>query len=203
MGTLPWSDTDPSLLGQQAVPLPAPTLLHICLKEQRRKMQNCFLLSASYPSSCPWPVGYADPSRVLCSETPELLTLQHHVGEKSVFVARCGYEPGCVCDCSLVEQRAFAKCLRAPLRSRAGGRVWDSCSLEVSRGGYLDVATNVRVWMRPITKSSCTALSSGMDRLSCPAQDFYFWAMLWVYKSNYPSPGCQAGRSAGRIIFSS
>lgn len=83
--------------------------------------------------------------------------------------------------------------VRTPLRSRAGGRVWDSCSLEVSRGDYLDVATNVRVWMRPITKSSCTALSSGMDRLSCPAQDFYFWAMLWVYKSNYPSPGARQG----------
>lgn len=43
----PGSDTDLRLLGQQAVPLPAPTLLRICLKVQRRKTQNCFLLSAS------------------------------------------------------------------------------------------------------------------------------------------------------------
>lgn len=195
----PGSDTDPSLLGQQAVPLPAPTLLHICLKEQRRKMQNYFLLSASYPSSCPWPEGYADPSRVLCSETPKLLTLQHHVGEKSVFVARCGYEPGCVCDRSLVEQHAFAKCLRVLLRSRAGGQVWDSCSLGASCGGYLDVATNVWVRMRTLTESSCTVPSSRMDRSSFPAQDFYFWAM----QIKLSLPRCQAGRSTGQIIFSS
>lgn len=47
------SDTDPRLLGQQAVPLPAPALLRICLKEQRRKTQNCFLLSASCPELLP------------------------------------------------------------------------------------------------------------------------------------------------------
>lgn len=49
----PGSDTDPRLLGQQAAPLPPPALLHVCLEEQRRKMQNCFLLSASHPELLP------------------------------------------------------------------------------------------------------------------------------------------------------
>lgn len=38
------------------------------------------------------------------------------------------------------------------------------------------------------SESSCTIPSSGTDRLSCP-KDFYFWAMLQVYKSNYAGPG--------------
>lgn len=57
----PGSDTDLRLLGQQAVPLPASSLPHICLKELRRKMQNCFLLSASYPKLLPLAGGLRGP----------------------------------------------------------------------------------------------------------------------------------------------
>lgn len=103
----PGSDMVLGLLGQQAVPLAALSLLHICLKEQ---MHNCFLLSASSPVLLPSPSRLHAPQWVFVLRDSQTL----NSGEKSVCVAACGYEPGCVCDPSLSEQGALAKWLRAP-----------------------------------------------------------------------------------------
>lgn len=123
----PGSDRDLRLLGQQVVPLPALILLRICLKEQRRQMHNCFLLSASSPVLLPSPSRLRAPQWGFVLRDSQTL----NSGENSACVASRGYELGSVCDPSLSEQGALAEWLRAPPQSssQAGGHGSGSCSL--------------------------------------------------------------------------
>lgn len=45
-------------------------------------------------------------------------------------------------------------------------------------------------WVRILTGQAQSIPSPGMDPSSCPAMDFYFWAMLQAYKSK---PARQGG----------
>lgn len=197
----PGSDTDRRVLGQQAVPLPASSLPHICLKELRRKMQNCFPLSASSPKLLPLAGGLHGPVWGFVLRDSQTF---------NSAAARWGKERVCCslrlrtrmrfCDRSLLEQWAFAKCLRAPLRSGSPARREGTFRIVVACESYKRVGLDENINCSG-SESSCTIPSSGTDRSSCPATDFSIWAMLRVYKSNYAGPGARQGGALDKSSF--
>lgn len=203
----PGSDTDLRLLGQQAVPLPASSLPHICLKELRRKMQNCFLLSASYPKLLPLAGGLHGPVWGFVLRDSQTFNSS---GKRACLLLAAVTDQDAFCDRSLLEQWASAKCLRAPLRSGSPARREGTFRIVVACECWGGVTRSSAAYKRvgldenincSGSESSCTIPSSGTGRSSCPATDFSIWAMLRVYKSNYAGPGARQGGALDKSSF--